>query len=90
MTFGNNIFIDKTWGDLMSPNEMLLTTVHEMQHVQQVSRVGGFFRFATQYCREMIAVNFDYNQIPLEINASAVENTARNSLANGCATIFCR
>lgn len=90
MTFGNNIFIDKTWGVLMSPKEMLLTTVHEMQHVQQVSRAGGFLRFATQYCREMIAVKFDYHAIPLEINASAIENTARSNLAHGCATVFCR
>jgi hypothetical protein len=90
MTFGNNIFISRIWGALMSPQEMLLTTVHEMQHVQQVSRAGGFFRFATQYCREMIAVNFDYHQIPLEINAATVETTARNNLSNGCPTVFCR
>lgn len=90
MTFGNNIFISRIWGPLMSADELLLTTVHEMQHVQQVARVGGFFRFATQYCREMIAVEFDYHAIPLEINAGAVEDTARNNLANGCETVFCR
>ncbi len=90
MTFGNNIFIAKSWSASISAKELMLTIVHEMQHVQQVTKAGGFFRFATEYCREMIAVNFDYFAIPLEINADGVEQTARANLASGCETVFCR
>lgn len=90
MTFGNKIFIEKEWGATISKREMLLTTVHEMQHVQQVARAGGFLGFAREYCRETIAVNFDYYAIPLEINAASVEDVARLNLQKGCTTAFCK
>lgn len=90
MTFGNKIFIDKEWGATISKRDLLLTTVHEMQHVQQVERAGGFLGFAREYCRETIAVDFDYYAIPLEINAASVEDVARINLQKGCTTVFCK
>jgi hypothetical protein len=86
MTFGTHMFMLQDVAS--SPGRLLLTTVHELTHVQQAERAGGFYGFATAYCGDMIAAGFDYDRIAMEISAYAVEDGARHSLQS-CGRVVC-
>ncbi len=89
MTFGNHVFVlQAVADDTTTPNRLLLTITHELTHVKQGQNDGGFYGFAVSYCRDMIAVNFDYDLIAEEIAAYAVEGTARQNLAR-CGHVVC-
>jgi hypothetical protein len=86
MTFGDRIFMLGEVGK--DPTRLLLTTVHEMRHAQQAKTAGGFFFFAVDYCRDMVAASFDYDHIGLEVSAYAVEGAAAKSLQQ-CGKVTC-
>lgn len=89
MTFGNQIFVlDQVAHDPKRPDRLLLTTVHELTHAQQAERAGGYFQFATRYCSDMIAHNFSYEQLSMEVAAYAVEHAAQRNL-NDCGAVTC-
>lgn len=72
-TFGNKVFVDDRYrpGD----EDQLALLAHELQHVRQARRAGGFFPgFAYDYCKAFYASGFDYSSNKLEKEA---RNTAR-------------
>jgi hypothetical protein len=89
MTFGSNLFmLQEVASDTKRPYRLLLTTVHEMKHAQQAQQAGSYYGFAVNYCRDMVAANFDYNQIGMEVAAYGVQGTARSSLQS-CGHVTC-
>ncbi|HUS29087.1 MAG TPA: hypothetical protein VMZ53_11270 [Kofleriaceae bacterium] len=88
MTFGSSIFILQEVADSKSADRLLLTTVHELAHAKQAKTAGGYYNFAVSYCRDMIAVGFDYSHIHLEEAAYAVQDQARSSLQT-CGHVTC-
>ena len=47
-------------------------SIHELAHVMQCERAGGFNIFLKQYLLECIS--FGYTNSPLEIEANEIEN----------------
>lgn len=89
MTFGTSIFVLEEVAESMTPDRLLLTTVHELTHAQQSERAGGYYGFAVNYCRDLIAVNFDYNKNGLETAAYAVQSEAEQNLHDECGQVVC-
>jgi hypothetical protein len=88
-TFGNDIFmLQEVADDKTTPYRLLLATVHEMKHAQQAKAAGGFYGFAINYCRDMIAVNFDYSHIQLEEAAYEAQHQALGNL-QACGHVTC-
>lgn len=76
-TFGNKIFIDDRYrpGDA----DQLALLAHEMQHVRQARREGGFFPgFAYAYCKAFWNSDFDYRSNKLEREARTTASRFRN------------
>ena len=89
MTFGDHVFLlQEVADDSKSFQRLLLTTTHELAHVQQARRSGGYLAFATDYCRDMIAASYHYDHIQLELDAYAIEGRARSSL-QACGQVTC-
>lgn len=90
MTFGSTIFVAPDSVRVNnSAKETLLLHVHELTHVRQAAQLGGFYNFASDYCRDMVATNFDYRSIGPEVDAYAAEEDAEHDL-NTCGAFDCR
>jgi hypothetical protein len=76
-TFGDKIFIDDRYrpGDA----DQLALLAHEMQHVRQARRAGGFFPgFAYDYCKAFWNSDFDYRSNTLEREARTTASRFKN------------
>jgi len=87
-TFGNNIYVNGH-GDVATDSVFLFyTIIHEMTHARQAKAAGGFLGFARQYCRDMIAHDFRYNAITMEVDAYRVSSDAETNM-NRCGKLIC-
>lgn len=74
MTLRYGIFIHTDhWGD-----SRLL--VHELAHVAQYERLGGFHGFLFQYLQECINPGYPYGSLELEAKRAEEAHTQRKSL----------
>jgi hypothetical protein len=88
MTFGNDIFIRSQVVRPDDPANLFYAVIHEMTHSQQAKAAGGYYGFAVNYCRSMIATNYDYYKIDYEVAAYRVASDAETSM-NSCHHLTC-